>query len=159
MIKYALVCDQTHEFESWFRSSEDFEAQSRQGLVECPSCRSARVEKAVMAPSVARRARESSEPTTALERSAAPAQGGGQSLALIDEGAKQVREAIRELHAKIMATSVDVGEAFAQEARRMHEGETPKRSIRGRASLQEAQALWEEGVPALPIPALPEECN
>lgn len=161
MIKYALVCDHAHEFESWFRSSEDYDMQAGSGLIECPSCKSMRVQKAVMAPSVARRDRTRSarpvaaqEPVVAEQAAETP-----QPVALIDEGAKQVRAAIRELHAKIAETSVDVGEKFADEARRMHDGDTPQRSIRGQASLQEAQSLWEEGIPVMPIPTLPDERN
>jgi hypothetical protein len=66
---------------------------------------------------------------------------------------------MRELHEKIVATSDDVGEAFPEEARKMHDGETPARSIRGKASFEEARSLLEEGIPVLPIPDLPEERN
>jgi hypothetical protein len=161
MIKYTLVCDEAHEFESWFRSSEDYETQVKRGFVECPSCKSTKVAKAVMSPNVARRDRGSrGRPEPASTQSAGePSAEAPQPVALIDDGAKQVRAAIRELHAKLAETSVDVGEKFAEEARRMHEGETPQRSIRGQTSLQEAQALWEEGIPVMPIPTLPEERN
>jgi len=66
---------------------------------------------------------------------------------------------IRELHEKIVANTDDVGENFPEEARKMHDGETPARSIRGKASFEEARELLEDGIPVLPIPDLPEERN
>lgn len=149
MIKYSLVCDGAHEFESWFRDSEAFEKQAKRGLVSCPTCGSIKVGKAVMAPSVARTDRA---PSVAA---ATPSDG----VALLDPAHKELREKLRELHRQIEANSVDVGEKFPEEARRMHEGAAPERSIRGQASLAEAKALLEEGIPVLPIPGLPDERN
>jgi hypothetical protein len=154
MIKYALACDERHEFDSWFRSAADFDDQAQRGLVECPICRSTAVEKAIMAPSVARRDRNSggSAPT-------APSDGTSQPMMLLDEHSRRLRAAIKDLHEKVAQGSVDVGEHFADQARRMHEGEIPARPIRGRATFDEARSLWESGVPALPIPTLPDEQN
>ena len=66
---------------------------------------------------------------------------------------------IRDLHEKIVASSDDVGTAFPEEARKMHDGETPVRSIRGKASFEEARSLLDEGIPVMPIPDLPEGRN
>lgn len=156
MIKYALVCDAAHEFESWFPGSESYEEQARRGFVECPFCQSTKVSKAIMAPNVARKDRASPE-TEPPAPPAAPA--APQAVALLDERQQHLRAMMRELHEKIVATSDDVGDAFPEEARKMHEGETPARSIRGVASFEEARSLLEDGIPVLPIPDLPEERN
>jgi hypothetical protein len=156
MIKYALVCDASHEFESWFPGSESYEEQARRGFVECPFCQSTKVSKAIMAPNVARKDRY------APANDAAPLPvppTAPQQVALLDEKQQHLRAMMRELHEKIVATSDDVGEAFPEEARKMHDGETPARSIRGKASFEEARSLLDEGIQVLPIPDLPEERN
>jgi hypothetical protein len=155
VIKYSLVCDAAHDFESWFASSESYETQVKRGYVTCPFCQSAKVSKAIMAPHVARRDRPVE---VAAAEPAVPAVQP-QGVALLDERQQQLRSMIRELHEKIVASSDDVGEAFPEEARKMHDGETPARSIRGKASFEEARTLLEEGIPVLPIPDLPEERN
>jgi hypothetical protein len=158
MIKYALICDADHTFESWFPDSASYDKQVKRGLVACPICDSVKVSKAIMAPNVARKDKDRvavANDDTATLPAAAPAQ----NIALLDEQQQQLRGMIRELHEKIVANSDDVGENFPEEARKMHEGETPARSIRGKASFEEARELLEEGIPVLPIPDLPEERN
>ncbi|MFN3889812.1 MAG: DUF1178 family protein [Beijerinckiaceae bacterium] len=154
MIKYALVCENGHEFESWFSDSEAYDKQAKRGFVDCPHCGSTKVQKALMAPSVStskRRARNEA----AMQPPPAPAQ----PVAILDEKQRALREAIRELHAKITENTVDVGAQFSEEARRMHLGEAPQRAIRGQASIAEARELWDEGIPVLPVPSLPDERN
>lgn len=153
MIKYTLVCDAGHDFESWFASGESYDAQARRGFVVCPFCQSAKVSKAVMAPHVARTDRDAKIPARPQDPPAPP------QLAMLDERQRELRGMIRELREKMIATSDDVGESFPEEARKMHDGETPVRSIRGKASFDEARSLLEDGVPVLPIPDLPEERN
>ncbi len=160
MIKYALICDADHDFESWFPDSASYDKQVKRGLVTCPVCDSAKISKAIMAPNVARKDKDrvivadnDDAPTPA-----APAQPA-QNIALLDEQQQQLRGMIRELHEKIVANTDDVGENFPEEARKMHDGETPARSIRGKASFEEARELLEDGIPVLPIPDLPEERN
>lgn len=149
MIRYALACDSGHGFDSWFRSSEDFEQQDGRGLVTCPLCGSSRVAKQIMAPQVAR---------TDHERSAGdPAPSG--DVALINPEARQLRQKIAELRAQILASSEDVGEKFADEARKMHYGDAEERSIYGKATSEDAKALVDEGISVLPIPGLPDERN
>jgi hypothetical protein len=80
-------------------------------------------------------------------------------VALLDEKQQEMREMIRELHEKLTENSTDVGENFTDEARKIHAGEAPERSIHGRASLDEAKALIEEGIPVLPLPVPPDERN
>ncbi len=161
MIKYALVCETGHEFESWFPNSDAFDTQSKRGLVTCPVCNSFKVSKAIMAPQVARKDREPAivSAVPALPVAQTPVVPSVQPMALLDERDVALREAVRELRSRIIENSVDVGESFPEEARKMHEGDAPARSIYGKASLAEARELIEEGIPLMPVPELPEDRN
>jgi len=163
MIKYVLICEARHEFESWFSDSQAFDAQARRGLVECPHCGTHRVEKALMAPSVSTSKRKARNSLAQLADAHPPAPDASaqptQAMTLLDEKQRAVRDMLRDLHAKIAETTVDVGAGFVDEARRIHDGEAPARAIRGQASFEQAKELWEEGVPVMPIPALPDERN
>jgi hypothetical protein len=161
MIRYALICDNAHEFDSWFANSGAFDEQSNRGFVVCPFCESAHVTKAIMSPRVARadRAKPALPATEAPAADAAKPPEDKRPLALIDERHAALRIMMRELHAKIMETTVDVGSRFPQEARRIHDSETPEQPIRGQATAEEASALLEEGIGILPIPMLPDERN
>ncbi|HMN73242.1 MAG TPA: DUF1178 family protein [Rhodoblastus sp.] len=154
MIRYALVCDEAHEFESWFASAGAYDEQARRGFVTCPYCNSPRVEKAIMAPNVARRDRdEASSPAPA------PTAQPAQEMALVDSKMAEVRAMVRALREKIMEHTTDVGAAFPEEARKIHDGESEARPIRGQASWDEARALIEDGVEIMPIPPSPDERN
>jgi hypothetical protein len=161
MIRYSLICDNAHEFDSWFANSGAFDDQSERGLVACPLCDSAHVTKAIMSPRVARTDMEAGS----LPRQEAPAADAPKPaeekrpVALFDEKHAALRHMIRELHGKIMETTVDVGARFPEEARRIHDGETPEQPIRGQATAEEAKALLDEGIGILPIPTLPDERN
>jgi hypothetical protein len=149
MIKYALNCEKAHSFESWFPDSDSYDVQARRGLIACPDCGSARVSKAMMAPAIVgsqkrRRPRQT--------ETAAP-------VALLDERQQRLRELARQLRQEIVANSDDVGTKFPEEARAIHDGVAPERSIRGQATPEEARALIEDGVGVLPLPFLPEEFN
>lgn len=142
MIHFSLRCDEGHDFAAWFASGADFEEQSKHGLVNCPQCGSAKVEKAPMAPAVAHR-RKTPE---------------GRPLAMNPEQAENIRK-IREMVSAIRASSEDVGERFAEEARRIHYGESDPRGIVGRASRSEARELVEEGIAFAPLPTFPGDAN
>lgn len=144
MIRFSLVCDNGHDFESWFASNESYDFQVEHSLVACPHCNVAKISKAVMAPAVARGDRKKS-------------QTAKQNVALIGAGDGELRKMARELHAKIIDATVDVGGEFPAEARKIHDGDAPERAIRGQASPEEARALLEEGVSILPMPILPDE--
>jgi hypothetical protein len=144
MIKYALGCDEGHEFESWFPDSEAFEKQRRRGLIACPECGSTTVNKAIMAPAV-----------VGFER-AAPATP---ATPLLDDKRREARQMIARLRQEIEANTDDVGAHFPEVARAIHAGDEPERAIRGQASPAEARALIEEGVGVLPLPALADEMN
>ncbi|MFC1460675.1 DUF1178 family protein [Microvirga arabica] len=148
MIKYALACEQAHEFESWFPSSEAFETQRKRGFVTCPFCDSAKVEKQIMAPSVARTGKAPDAP--------APEP---QPVAVLSERERELRAALRALREQVMKNAENVGKGFVEEARKMHFGETEERSIYGEADLAEAQALLEEGIDVLPLPVVPDDRN
>jgi hypothetical protein len=148
MIKYALSCENAHSFESWFPNSESYDVQARRGLIACPECGSARVSKAIMAPAIV--GGDKSRPRH--EATAAP-------VALLDERQQRLREIARQLRQEIIANSDDVGAKFPEEARAIHDGDAPARSIRGQATAEEARALIEDGVGVLPLPFLPEEFN
>jgi hypothetical protein len=158
MIKYALTCDKGHGFDSWFEGSDAFEKLRKRGFVECPTCGSTRIEKQIMAPRVV-----NSEERRALAKPKAAAEpqvtAAPQEMAMLSEEARQMRRVLRELHEKVKANTVDVGERFADEARRIHHGEVEEKAIRGRTSPEEAMALHEEGIGVLPLPPLPDERN
>jgi hypothetical protein len=176
MIKYALICDQGHTFESWFSNAEGYDTQVKRGFVECPTCQSKQVSKAMMAPAVStsRRKEALRAQTAAMTAAAMQAQGQSaaaapapvaaspapaQPVALLDESQQALRAMVRELHEKLTENSTDVGDRFASEARDMQSGDAPTRPIHGRATLEEARALIEEGVPVMPLPTLPDERN
>jgi hypothetical protein len=148
MIKYALACEQAHEFESWFPSSEAFEEQRRRGFVTCPFCDSAKVEKQIMAPSVTRTDKALTAPAPEV-----------QPVAVLSEKERELRAALRALREHVMKNAEDVGKGFVEEARKMHFGETEERSIYGEADLAEARALLEEGIDVLPLPVIPDDRN
>jgi hypothetical protein len=148
MIKYALACEKGHEFESWFPSASAYDEQARRGLVACPECSSNRVAKAIMAPAVVGAARANLPPAEA------PA-----DVALLDRRQRALRDAVRALRHEIESNTDDVGTQFAELARSMHAGKTPERAIRGQASGAEVEALLEEGVGVLPLPAAPDDLN
>lgn len=143
MIKYALICDQSHDFESWFANSASFEEQARRGFVSCPVCNSIKVERAIMAPHVARTDRGK----TMIE--AAP-------VALMGEKEIALRQMLAELHRQVAENAEHVGKRFAEEALKIHHGESDNRAIYGEASLEDARMLHEEGVEFLPLPRLPD---
>lgn len=148
MIRFALVCANGHEFESWFASNESYDFQIANKLVSCPYCNGTDIAKAVMAPAVARAGRAPSVKPVAAPR---------RNVALLGEADRGLRDMARELHQKIVAATVDVGAEFAREARRIHDGEAPERPIRGQTSPEEARALLDDGVEIMPMPATPED--
>ncbi|MBO9518912.1 MAG: DUF1178 family protein [Porphyrobacter sp.] len=154
MIVFDLTCDGGHRFEGWFGSSEDFSGQMARGLVTCPQCGSAGVEKAPMAPAVPKkgnqRSAEQTEGKRALTHGPLPAE--------VAEALGKLAEA----QAQALASSRWVGDGFAEHSRAMHYGERDSEAIHGHASAEEAKALIDEGIPVAPLPfpvAPPEELN
>lgn len=158
MIRYALVCEADHEFDGWFRSSADFEAQVRRKLVACAICGSSEVTRGLMAPSVitARGRVGSPEAAVSVEPTVPAAQP---VIAMPDPQQKAAIEALIDLKRRVIAASEDVGDRFAEEARKIHYGEAPERGIYGQATGEEARALIEEGIEVHALPVLPDEHN
>jgi hypothetical protein len=136
MIRYALLCEHDHEFEGWFGASGDFDDQQARGLVECPVCGSKAVRKAIMAPAV----------SGTKKRGEAP--GPVQSQAMMMEAMGRLRQHVEE-------NFDDMGDAFASEARAIHEGRSEDRGIYGQATPAEVRDLVEDGVPIAPLPPEP----
>jgi hypothetical protein len=160
MIRYALICDQRHEFESWFANSDAYDKQARRGLVTCPLCGSAKVEKAIMAPRLAR----ADAGAPAVESDAADATpvavpAEKSPVAMISPQERELRRKLKELRDHLTRNADNVGHKFPEEARKMHYGDIEHRSIYGEASPDEAKALAEEGIPFHPLPILPDERN
>lgn len=170
MIRYALQCECGHAFESWFQDSASYDKQAKRGLVTCPVCDSAKVEKSIMAPQIPRKGRSADQrageekflraksrqkkatavETTALAPSTEP---------MIAPQDNELRAKLKELRDHIKANADNVGEQFPEQARKMHYGEIEHRPIYGDASPAEAKALIEEGVEVLPLPVLPDDRN
>lgn len=155
MIHYQLQCRQAHGFDGWFRDSAAFETQAARGLVSCPVCADTAITRALMAPALAK-GREIAPPTppvpTALVPTAPPekpvAMAGGP---LPDH----VRAMLQRLRTEVEKHCDYVGPAFAEEARRIHHGESERRSIYGEATQEQAEALAEDGIEVSRIPWVP----
>jgi len=135
MIRYNLVCDHEHEFESWFRDSAAFDHQAKKKRLECPVCGDKKVRKALMAPHLSK--------------------GGGKAAVKNSAGAAardQLAQALGAIRAHVETNYDYVGDKFADEARRIHYGQTKKREIYGEATGDEAKDLVDEGVDVVPLP-------
>ena len=136
MIRYALQCEHGHGFEAWFSSSADYDVQAAGGLVECVLCGSRAVSKQIMAPAVAG------------TRKADPAPDLARMQTMVMQAAREVRSHVEQ--------NFDyVGDAFAREARDIHEGRSEKREIYGEATPAEVRKLKDDGVPCAPLPPAP----
>jgi hypothetical protein len=143
-----LRCSRDHRFEGWFGSEEDFISQGRQGLLECPMCGDKSIARLPSAPRL--NVSGARDPVKQPEQPDGPAAGSAAEAVSHTMPAVWLR-AVQH----VLATTVDVGDRFADEARRIHYGETDERPIRGRATPEEADALRDEGIEvmALPLPA------
>ncbi len=130
MIVYNLRCRNAHEFEGWFKDSAAFDAQAKGGKVTCPVCDSRKVDKAIMAPAVA----------------------GAKKSAVTETEARQMRQFMTGLRKYVEDNADYVGPHFAEEARKIHYGETEHRHIYGEATIEEAKELVDEGVDVAPLP-------
>ena len=131
MIAYQLQCRNGHSFEGWFKDSAAFDVQAACGKLSCPTCNTRKVEKAVMAPAIAGKAREQAE----------------------------ARATLRAMRQAMLKDAEHVGGAFPEEARKMHYGEVDERAIYGEASADDVESLLDEGVPIAPIPPDVDELN
>lgn len=139
---FNLQCSAHHSFEGWFASDEDYASQVERGLLACPLCADTSVHKLPSAPRLNFGAVEARVPTT-TENQAVVATG---------DPAQALQAAYLQLARRIVAETEDVGERFAEEARKIHYGETEERGIRGQASREETEALLDEGITVMPLP-------
>jgi len=172
VIQYSLVCENSHEFEAWFKSSAAYGEQIQLGVVTCPICAVPKVTKALMAPSLGSKSnrRENGEQGSftknplAQETPGQALQNGeskDKSLTLSSGHPDQVKlqKIMRELREKITAEADYVGKDFAVEARKIHRDESDARAIYGEATRDETASLIEDGVGIFPLPTLPEKQN
>ena len=160
MIRYSLRCEHGHEFESWFQSSSAYESQEKRKLVNCPTCGSAKVERAIMAPQImSKKGREAPAPAPAPAPAADVAAPASASTPLMMAQERELRAKLKELRDHIVKHADNVGERFPNEARKMHYGDIEHRPIYGEASPDEARAWIDEGVEVSPLPVLPEDRN
>jgi hypothetical protein len=161
MIHYNLRCKKGHAFESWFQSSFAYETQERRRLVSCPVCGSTDVERAIMAPQIARKKGREQAPSEQMPvpASAAEVIPPSPSTPLLMTQERELRAKLKELRDHIVKNADNVGERFPNEARKMHYGDIEHRPIYGEASADEAKALIEEGVEVMPLPTLPDDRN
>ena len=134
MILFKLKCGAEHQFDGWFRDGATYERQSKRGLIACPTCGDTAVEKAPMAPRVARSAPEKAPTPPSPE---------------------QLHRMLQRLRRHVEATCDYVGERFAEEARRIHSGDADARGIYGEASDAESRALADEGIEVARLPWVP----
>ena len=156
-----LQCRQAHVFEGWFASEEDFQDQLQRGLVQCPLCGDDHIEKRLSAPRLNLGARAPASDQELSQRSSRAASSdshpaGSTAPSAASTTARglppELQVAWLELARKVVANTEDVGERFADEARRMHHGEVQERAIRGQATREEAVQLLEEGIAVMPLP-------
>lgn len=143
---FNLQCETGHLFEGWFGSQEDYDHQHARGLIECPVCQSAVIQKMPSAPRInkGRHSEAQARPTTS---------GVGEPVMTgADQEVAKIQAQILQQFREFVRSAEDVGAQFAQEARRIHEGEAPERAIRGVATVQERQELLEEGISVVALP-------
>ena len=156
MIRYQLRCERGHAFESWFQSSGAYDSQVKRKLVNCPSCGSVQVEKAIMAPQIGRAKKGGTaqqQPAGSPEVSTLP------STPLMMAQERDLRAKLKELRDHVVKNADNVGELFPVEARKMHYGDIEHRPIYGEASPEEARSLIDEGIEVTPLPVLPDDRN
>jgi hypothetical protein len=149
MIRYDLICNKGHGFDGWFRDSAAYDAQAAAGHVACAVCGSTQIEKQLMAPGIPVKGNRKAEVLPPQKVLNVPA----------DPKAQQLLAMMRELRAHVEKHAENVGHKFAEEARKIHYGETEKRGIFGETTGEEAIALLEEGIEVHPLPKLPEDGN
>jgi len=141
VIQYSLHCSKGHRYDAWFRNAAAFDEQQARGIVSCAVCGDGAVEKAPMAPAVAR------------------TDGDKVSLSSSSPDLAKFRELLRQYRQKVTSQADYVGDRFAEEARKIHFEEVEKRDIYGEATRDEVVALAEDGVEFMPLPDLPDEHN
>jgi hypothetical protein len=146
VIRYDLRCGKGHEFDGWFSNSDAYDKQAKRGLISCTECGDSKIEKQIMAPGI---------PTKGNRRAETQAMSAGP----VDPRAAAMMQMMREYRKHVTANSENVGNSFAEEARKIHFKEVKERPIYGEATPDDAMALIEDGIEVHPIPRLPEDGN
>lgn len=153
---FDLQCELGHIFEGWFASLDNYESQQARGLLSCPVCDSRQVSKKLSAPRINRGRTHETNGSSQVQGPAAAGTGGGSAVQALAAPATQqmaqLQAQIMQQIRHIVRNTENVGGQFAQEARRMHEGEIEERAIRGTATVQEREELAQDGIAVLPIP-------
>ena len=154
MIHYQLRCAEGHAFDGWFKNSAGFDAQAARGLVACPECGSTEVNRALMTPAVAT-SRKAAPPV--VDQAGAPAEkpAAPAGPAVTGPMPDHVRAMLQRMRAEVEKHCDNVGDTFAEEARRIHRGESERRGIYGDATPEQAEALAEDGIEVARIPWVP----
>lgn len=157
MIHYQVQCSKGHGFDGWFRDSAAFDAQAERGLVECPACGDTSVQRALMAPAVPKKGRELvAVAPIPVPAPATPRPPADAPIAVVAERLPDhVRAMLQRLRSEVEKNCDYVGEQFADEARRIHRGETSPRGIYGETTPEQAEALSDEGIEVNRIPWVP----
>lgn len=140
MIRFSLHCDRGHDFDSWFKSNDAYESLDRSGMLSCPVCGSTEIKKSMMTPQLRSNGNDEAEQLPAKAK------------ADLSKPATPSEQALAELRKFVVENSEYVGKRFASEARAIHVGDAPKRSIFGEAKPDDARALVEEGIAVAPLP-------
>ncbi len=165
MIHYQVRCSDSHEFDGWFKDSQAFDRQAKRGLIECPVCGGVEVTRALMAPALPR-AHAAPRPATPAAEEQRTGQGTGhkpdQTIGQTPHGAPiavagkampdQLRALLQKMRSEVEKNCEYVGPGFAEEARRIHRGESTPRGIYGEASPEQAETLSDEGIAVARIP-------
>ncbi|WP_431268397.1 DUF1178 family protein [Dankookia sp. P2] len=158
MIHYDLRCTAGHEFDGWFKDSAGFEAQAKAGFVECPVCGGTEVTKRLMAPAIPKKGRSRAKevaPPAAVPAAPPPLPPPGSNQAAAGPVPAQVVALLQRMRAEVEKHCDYVGSGFAEEARKMHRGESDRRGIYGEASAADTEALQEEGIEIARLPWVP----
>ena len=140
MIKYTLQCKNLHQFESWFRTSSDFEKLNNAKMLSCEICGSNSVSKSLMSPSLSSNEKKSIKETLKTVPS-------------------KEQKLIKQLKKEVEKNCEYVGDNFEKEARAIHYGDSPERSIYGKTTVKEAKSLYEDGIPVTPLPWVDRKTN
>ena len=156
MILYRLRCSKGHEFESWFKDSKTYERQEKKSLIGCAVCGDAKVARAPMAPHLGKGSKKTEAAVpVATPPAAAPSPEQQQMAAMAKHMPKELREALLKVREQVEKNCEHVGDKFADEARKIHYGESDKRGIYGETSEEEAEALADEGIEFGRLPWVP----
>ncbi len=140
MIKYTLQCKNLHQFESWFRTSDDYEKLNNEKMLSCEICGSKSISKSLMSPSVSSKENK-------------------QSKEILDTVPSKEQKFIKQLKKEVEKNCEYVGDNFEKEARAIHYGDSPERSIYGKTTIKEAKSLYEDGIPVTPLPWVDRKTN